>query len=170
MQVEHRGVRPVIDETATIAPGAVISGDVHIGPHTVVLANAVITSQGAPVRIGEGCVIMEQAVVRGAGKHACRIADHVLIGPHTHISGAVIHSQCFIATGAAVFNEAIIEEGCVVAIQGVVHIATPLSQRHLRANRAHCFWETGQDLSARRSPGCSQGDWRPWFYKHGFRI
>lgn len=118
MLIEHRGARPVIDDSATIAPGVIISGDVHIGPHTVVLSGAVITSQGAPVRIGERCVIMEQAVIRGAGSHVCIIGDYVLVGPHAHISGATVESQCFIATGAT------IEAGSVVAIHGIVHIAT----------------------------------------------
>jgi carbonic anhydrase/acetyltransferase-like protein (isoleucine patch superfamily) len=122
--IEHRGGKPQIDASATIAPGAIISGDVQIGAHSVVLAGAVVTAQGAPVRIGQRSIIMEQAVIRGAGKHPCHIADHVLVGPHSHISGAVISRRCFIATGAAIFNGAVLEEGTVVAINGIVHIAT----------------------------------------------
>ncbi len=45
MIIEHRGAKPVVDGSATIAPGAVISGDVAIGPHTVVLAGAIITGE-----------------------------------------------------------------------------------------------------------------------------
>ena len=124
MIIEHHGAKPVIDTSATIAPSAIISGDVAIGPHTVVLAGAIITAEGAPVRSGERCVIMEHAVIRGAGIHPCTIADHVLIGPHSHVTGASIGRQCFIATGAAVFNGAALEEGTVVAIHAVVHIST----------------------------------------------
>jgi len=124
MIVEHRGAKPAIDASATIALGAVISGDVAIGPHTVVLAGAIIAAQGAPVRIGERCVIIEHAVIWGAGMHPCTIANHVLIGPHCHVTGASIGPQCFIATGAAVFNGAALEEGTVVAIHAVVHIST----------------------------------------------
>lgn len=67
MRIEHVRQRPVIDPDAVVAPTAVICGDVHIGAGTVVLAGAVITSQGAPVRIGRQCIVMEQAVVRAAG-------------------------------------------------------------------------------------------------------
>ena len=123
MFVKHCGKRPVIHKLAAIEPGAIVSGDVTIGPHTVVLAGAVITSQGAPVRIGEKCIIMENAVIRGAGKHSCIIENHVLIGPHAHISGATIKGKCFIATGAAIFNGSILEEGTVVTVNGIVHIA-----------------------------------------------
>lgn len=124
MLVEHRAKRPFVADSAVVAPTAVISGDVHIGPDTVVLAGAVVTAQGAPVRIGTSCVIMENAVIRGAGNHATTLGNHVLVGPHTHVSGATISHRVFVATGAAVFNGAVLEEGTVVTINAVVHIGT----------------------------------------------
>ncbi len=124
MQIEHDGRRPGIAESAVVAPTAVISGDVHIGADTVVSAGAVVTAQGAPVHIGESCIIMENAVIRGAGNYATTLGNHVLVGPHAHISGAVISDRVFIATGASVFNGAVLETGTVVAINAVVHIDT----------------------------------------------
>lgn len=106
MLAEHLGKRPVIDPEAVIAPTAVISGDVHIGSGSVVLAGAVITSQGAPVRIGQRCIVMENAVLRGAGRYPCTLGNHVLIGPHAHIAGATVNGCAFVATGASVFNGA----------------------------------------------------------------
>lgn len=124
MLVEHGGKKPIVADSAVIAPTAVISGDVHIGAGTVVLAGAVVTAQGAPVRIGASCVIMEHAVIRGAGQHATTLGNHVLVGPHAHVSGATISHSVFVATGAAVFNGAVLEEGTVVTINAVVHIGT----------------------------------------------
>lgn len=124
MLVEHDGKQPFVAESAVIAPTALISGDVHIGADTVVLAGAVVTAQGAPVRIGNACVIMEHAVIRGAGQHPTTIGNHVLLGPHTHISGATVSDGVFIATGASVFNGATLESGTVVTINAVVHIGT----------------------------------------------
>ncbi len=124
MLVEHRKKRPLVADTAVIAPTAVISGDVHIGAGTVILAGAVVTAQGAPVRIGESCVIMENAVVRGAGKHSTTLGNYVLVGPNAHVTGATIGHRVFVATGAVVFNGAVLEEGTVVAINAVVHIGT----------------------------------------------
>ena len=124
MRIEHVGQRPMIDPSVVVAPTAVISGDVRVGAGTVVLAGAIITSQGAPVRLGQHCIVMEHAVIRGAGKYPCRLGNHVLVGPHAHIAGATVHGRAFLATGAAVFNGAVLEEGVVVAIKAVVHIAT----------------------------------------------
>jgi carbonic anhydrase/acetyltransferase-like protein (isoleucine patch superfamily) len=124
MIIEHRGKRPHIDPRAVVSPAAHILGDVEIGRGTVVLAGSVIVAEGAPVRIGAECVLMEHSVVRGAGVHACDIGDAVLIGPHTHVSGATVEPECFIATGAAIFNAAHLGRGSTVAVHGVVHICS----------------------------------------------
>lgn len=121
---KHRGGKPLIHGSASVSPAALVSGNVTIGADTAVLAGAVITSEGAPVVIGERCVIMENAVVRGAGRHPCTIGDHVLIGPHAHVTGASVSPRCFLATGSVVFNGAQLGEGTLLAVHSVVHIDT----------------------------------------------
>jgi carbonic anhydrase/acetyltransferase-like protein (isoleucine patch superfamily) len=132
MIIEHRGVVPRIHRTAWIAPNAVISGDVEVGEETRVLYGAVLTSEGAPVKVGARCVIMEHAVIRGAGSRSSRfpaeIGDHVLVGPHAHLSGCSIGANSFIATGCIVFNGARIGAGSVVALNGIVHTDTLLPE------------------------------------------
>src|SRR5262249_23058924 len=119
MRMAHAGHTPVIDPTAVVAPTAVIAGDVHIGAGMVVLAGAIITSQGAPMQLGQHCVIMEHAVMRGAGAYPCTLGKHVLVGPHAHMTGATVNGCAFLATGASVFNGAVLEEGVVIAINAV---------------------------------------------------
>jgi len=104
MQVEHLGHRPVIDPTAWVAPNAVLSGSVVIGPRTRVLYGAVLTAEGdAELRVGPECVIMEQAVLRAAGRFSLQLGEHVLVGPHAYLAGCHIGARSFIATGAMVF-------------------------------------------------------------------
>jgi len=67
---------------------------------------------------------MENAVLRGAGRYPCTLGNHVLIGPHAHIAGATVNGCAFVATGASVFNGAVLEQGVVVAINAVVHVGT----------------------------------------------
>jgi carbonic anhydrase/acetyltransferase-like protein (isoleucine patch superfamily) len=128
MIVEHQGKRPNIHPSAYIAPNAVISGDVTIGADTRVLYGAVITSEGAPVQIGKGCVIMENSIIRASGgrtrKFPTTIGDFVLVGPTAFISGATLEYRAYIATGAVVLNGAIIERNAAVTIGCIVHIQT----------------------------------------------
>jgi carbonic anhydrase/acetyltransferase-like protein (isoleucine patch superfamily) len=127
MVVEHRGHRPRIDPTAWIAPNAVISGNVVIGPRVRILYGAVLTAEGRqPLTVGQDCVIMEQTVLRAAGRWSLELGDYVLVGPHAHLSGCSVGSGSFIATGAMVFNGARLGTSCVVALEGKVHVETDL--------------------------------------------
>ncbi len=126
MLIEHDGVRPVIHPTPYVAPDAVVSGDVEIGPECSVLFGAVITADGGPVRIGRRVTIMEQAVVRGRNRFATQIGDDSLIGPHAHVNGSRVGNRVFVATGASLFPRSVVAERCVIRINGVVHVNTYL--------------------------------------------
>lgn len=128
MRVEHRGRQPRVDPTAWIAPNAVLSGGVHIGANARVLYGAVLTAEGgAELVVGAQCVVMEQAVLRAAGRFSLRLGERVLVGPHAYLSGCRVGARCFVATGAMVFNGAVLGEACVVALGGKVHVDTELA-------------------------------------------
>ncbi len=124
MLLEHQGKRPRIHATAYIAPTATVCGDVTIGAESRVLFGAVLVAEGGPVTIGAHCIIMEQAVLRGTARHPVRLADHVLVGPHAHLSGCTVEQSVFVATGACVFNGARLGARSEVRINGVVHVNT----------------------------------------------
>ena len=128
MQIEHMGKRPSVDPTAWVAPNAVLSGSVRVGPHVRVLYGAVLTAEaGAEMVVGPECVVMEQAVLRAAGRFPLRLGEQVLVGPHAYLTGCALGARCFIATGAMIFNGASLGEACTVALGGKVHIDTELS-------------------------------------------
>jgi gamma-carbonic anhydrase len=122
MLVEHRGHRPEVHETAWVAPTAVICGDVRIGAGARVLFNAVVTAEDGRVEIGERCVVMEHALLRGRAAHAVQLGDDVLIGPHAHVNGARVGTEAFVATGAALFPGATVGARAEIRIHGVVHV------------------------------------------------
>lgn len=127
MIIEHGDKRPKIAQSAYVAPTAVVRGDVRIGSGSAVLFGAVVSAEGGAVEIGSECVIMENAVVRGTPKHPVTIGNRVLVGPHAHLSGCRVQDDSFLATGATVFNGAIIEESVEVRVNGVVHVNTRLT-------------------------------------------
>ena len=61
--VEHRGKRPTVDPTAYVAPTAVLSGDVHVGPDARVLYGAVLTAEDGRVN---GVVHVKTSLEDGA--------------------------------------------------------------------------------------------------------
>jgi carbonic anhydrase/acetyltransferase-like protein (isoleucine patch superfamily) len=66
-------------------------------------------------------------VVRAGPCHPCSIGDHCLVGPHAHVTGAVIEDEVFVATGASVFHGAMIGKGSEVRVNAVVHLKTRLA-------------------------------------------
>jgi carbonic anhydrase/acetyltransferase-like protein (isoleucine patch superfamily) len=125
--VEHDGRRPELHPDADVAANAVLSGAVRLGAGSRVLFGAVLTDDGGPVEVGERCVVMEQAVLRGTPRHPVTVANDVLVGPHAYVSGATIDDAVFIATGAMVFNGAHMGQGSSVALGGAVHIGCRLA-------------------------------------------
>lgn len=127
MLVEHRGVTPTVDPTAYVAPNAVLSGDVRVGPEARVLFGAVLTAEDGRVDVGARTVVMENALVRGRAAHHVRLGDDVLVGPHAHVNGATVAAGCFLATGCALFPGAVLGADCEVRIHGVVHVNSRLA-------------------------------------------
>ena len=122
MLIEHAGRQPTVHADAYVAPTAVLSGDVKVGPHARILFGAVLSDDGGSVEVGARCVVMEQAVLRGTRHHPVRLGRNVLIGPHAYVSGAVLEDEVFVATGAMVFNGARMGHASSVALGGAIHI------------------------------------------------
>jgi carbonic anhydrase/acetyltransferase-like protein (isoleucine patch superfamily) len=127
MLMRHAGNVPHVDPTAWVAPTAVLTGAVTVGPGTRIMHGVVVTAHGsAEVTIGSECVVMEHAVLRAAGRWPLTIGDRSLVGPHAYLTGCSVGARSFIATGAMIFNGARLGEACVVALGGKVHIDTEL--------------------------------------------
>jgi carbonic anhydrase/acetyltransferase-like protein (isoleucine patch superfamily) len=124
MLIEHLGHQPRVDPTASIAPTAVVCGDVTVGPHCHVAFGAVLVAEGGPIALGSFVVVREHALVRATATRPVRIGDHVLIGPHAALTGCVVEDEVFLATGVTVFHGARVGRGAEVRVNGVVHVSS----------------------------------------------
>ena len=97
-----------IDRTAWIAPTAVLRGDVSVGAGSRILHGAVLNADRGPIILGNDILVMENAVLRGRPDHPLVVADAVLVGPHSHLNGARIEDEVFVATGVSVFAGAVV--------------------------------------------------------------
>jgi carbonic anhydrase/acetyltransferase-like protein (isoleucine patch superfamily) len=124
---------PVISETAFVAPGARIVGNVTLKDGSSVWYNAVLRGDSASIELGEGSNIQDGVAVHvdssspvvigrnvsvghNAVVHGCTIGNTVLVGMGAVVlSGAVIGDECLIAGGAVVLSGAIIPPRSLVA-------------------------------------------------------
>ena len=127
MILAHDGKRPVIHESAYIAPNATVCGDVRVGAGCRIMFGACLIAEGEPLVVGDDCIVMEHAVIRSTDQHPMSIGTHCLIGPHAHLVGCTLDDCVFIATGATVLHGARLGFNVEVRINGVVHLRTTLA-------------------------------------------
>lgn len=127
MLLTHRGRRPVVPESAYVAPSAVLCGRVVLGERARILHGAVLTAEDGEIRTGADVVVMEQAVVKGRAAHPVQLGDAVLVGPHAHVNGAIVEDEVFIATGCALFPGAVAGAGAELRINSVLHVNSHLA-------------------------------------------
>ena len=128
MLIRHRGFEPKIHSSAYIAPNAVISGKVEVGPRSRIMYGAVLDSEGSRIEIGECTIICENAVIRatacGDVDHPVLVGNHVFVSPHATLLGCTVESYSYVATGATIVQGALVHSEAIVAVGAFVHANT----------------------------------------------
>ena len=97
-----------------IHPSAQIGLDVEIGEGTVVMANAVINSSA---KIGKHCIINTGAII----EHDNILEDYVHVSPNAALGGTVTVGECtHIGIGATVKNNINICKNCTIGAGAVI--------------------------------------------------
>ncbi len=114
------GVAPRIAPDVFLAPGAVVVGDVEIGPGSSVWFNAVIRGDVAPVRIGARTNIQDGVVIHLDSGVPCVIGDDVTVGHRAVVHGTTVGNGVIIGMGSVVLSRSRIGSGVIVAAGAVV--------------------------------------------------
>lgn len=127
------GLTPQLHESAFVASGARIVGDVTLAEGASVWYNAVVRGDSASITLGPGSNLQDNVSVHvdagspviigenvsvghNAVVHGCTIGDGSLIGMGSVVlSGAVIGSGCLVAGGALVLSGTVVPDGSLVA-------------------------------------------------------
>ena len=114
---------PRVHESAWLAPGSVVAGDVEIGELSSVWYNAVVRGDSNAVRIGARSNVQDGVVIhtqRGGSSGAAVIGDDVSIGHNAVVHGATIGDGCLIGMNATVLSGAVVGAGSLVAAGALV--------------------------------------------------
>lgn len=132
---------PRIDDSAFIAAGCRIIGDVTIGADVSIWYNCVIRADVNHVRIGarsniqDGSTIhCDSAVGDGAG-YPTLIGDDCLIGHMVLLHGCTLEDRAFVGMGAIVLNGAIIEGDGMLAAGAMLTSGKVIRSGQLWAGR-----------------------------------
>lgn len=103
-----------LDYITLVHPSVQIGLDVKIGEGTVVMANAVINTSA---KIGKHCIINTGVVV----EHDNVLEDFVHISPNATLSGTVkVGKKTHIGSGAVIKNNISICENCIIGVGAAV--------------------------------------------------
>lgn len=127
MILSYEDRSPSIDPDAWVAEDATVCGDVVVDAGSRIMHGArLVAEAGGAIRIGRNCIVFENAVIRATSRHDCSVGDYCIVGPNSHVVGAQIGAEVFVATGATVFHGAQIGHGSEVRINATVHLRTRL--------------------------------------------
>ena len=112
----YRGTLPRIDETAFVAEGCRIIGDVEIGAEASIWFNCVIRGDEQAVRIGARSNVQDGTVIHvHSAKQGTHIGADVTIGHKALLHACTIEDGGFVGMGAIVLDEAVVEGGGMLA-------------------------------------------------------
>ncbi|MDJ0684906.1 MAG: gamma carbonic anhydrase family protein [Alphaproteobacteria bacterium] len=115
------GVWPLIHETAWIAPGAVVIGDVVIGPDSGIWFGCVLRGDVNEIRVGARSNIQDGTVLHVATHgQGAYVGDDVSIGHQALIHACTIGDGAFIGMKSCVMDNCTVEGGGFVGAGALV--------------------------------------------------
>lgn len=136
------GKTPKIHDTAFIAPGCSIIGDVEIGAGSSIWYNCVLRADVSHIRIGERTNVQDGSVLHCDGPKpdtpkGCPliIGDDVLIGHMAMVHGCTIADRGFVGLGAIAMNQSVIGSDAMLAAGAMLTERKVVGDRELWAGR-----------------------------------
>lgn len=113
-----------VAESAWVAPNATVTGDVSIGAEASVWYGAVIRGDMAPITIGPGTNVQDNAVIHVGPGHPVRLGNGVTVGHAAIVHGCSVGDNSLIGMGAIVLDGARIGRDCIIGAGALVTQST----------------------------------------------
>src|SRR3712207_4343329 len=116
----HSDASPEVADSAWVAPGAYVVGDVHLGEESSVWYGAVLRGDTEPIRIGARTNIQDGCVLHADPGYPAIIGEDCVVGHKAIVHGCEVGDRCLVGMGATILNGARIGEGSIVAAGALV--------------------------------------------------
>ncbi len=121
----------MIDNSAFIAPSAIVLGDVNIGKDVGIWYHATIRGDREPISIGKGSNIQDNSVVHVDAGYPVVIGENVTVGHGAILHGCNVGDNSLIGMGAIIMNGAKIGKNCIVGAGALVTQGTEVPDNSL---------------------------------------
>src|SRR5690606_20952846 len=135
------GKAPRIHDSAFIAPGARIVGDVEIGPDASIWYNCVLRGDINRIVVGARSNLQDGTIVHveGPRTHAeglpTIVGEDVLVGHAAILHGCVLEDHAFVGMGAIVMDSCRVETGAMLAAGAMLTPGRRIPQGKIWAGR-----------------------------------
>ncbi|WP_370339233.1 gamma carbonic anhydrase family protein [Parvularcula marina] len=113
------GKTPQIDDSAFIAPGAVIIGDVTIGPEASIWYACVLRGDTNAIKVGARSNIQDGTIIHvdapDHGGTPVLIGTNVLVGHKCMLHGCTVEDEGFVGMGATMLDGSTVQTGAFLA-------------------------------------------------------
>ena len=128
------GTAPQVDPAAWVAPGAVVIGDVTLGPGSSIWFGCVVRGDTNHIRIGARSNIQDGSILHvNSGQFPCLIGYYVTVGHAAIVHACTLMDRAFVGMGATVLDGAVIEEGGMLAAGALLTPGKRLGRHELWA-------------------------------------
>ena len=118
------GKRPRLAVDVFVAPNAEVIGDVEMAERSSVWFSSVIRADGAPVSLGVGADVQDNAVVDSLPGQPCRLGDGTTLGHGAVVHASIVAEHVLVAMNATVLPGCTIGAGSIVAANAIVPAGT----------------------------------------------
>ena len=139
------GMEPQIHETAFVAPGARIIGDVTIGAEASVWYNCVLRGDIHRIEVGARSNVQDGSVFHVEGPRpdteGCPtiVGQECVIGHMAVVHGAVLEDRAFVGMGAVAMDDCSIGEGAMLAAGALLSPGKAIPAREIWVGRPAKF-------------------------------
>lgn len=120
MFYRYKDFTPQIDDSAFIAEGAKVIGNVKIGANSSIWFNVVLRGDEDRIEIGNRCSIQENTVCHLFEGYPLIVEDEVTVGHHAIIHGCTIKKGVIIGMGATILDGAIIGKNSIIGANTLI--------------------------------------------------
>jgi gamma-carbonic anhydrase len=115
------GKTPRLAEDVWVADGAVVVGDVEIGPGSSIWFGAVVRGDVNHIRIGARTNVQDHSILHvTGGTHPTSVGDDVTLGHRVTLHGCTVGDRCLVGIGAVVLDGAVIGEDSMIGAGSLV--------------------------------------------------
>jgi len=150
VEFEFEGKRPQVHPDAYIAPTAVLIGEVEVGAGASVWFGAVLRADEAPIQIGDGANVQDNAVIHCARDLPTIIEHDASVGHSAQLEGCIVETGAVVGMGATMLQRSRLGAGSMLAAGAVLGEGKQIPAGHMAA---------GVPASVRKALEGSSGSW-----------